>query len=225
MTDLSLSSRSVKVPAQERGERRVAELLRAAEALFVSDGYETTTMSAIAQHAGASIGSLYQFFPNKESIGNALLVTYLNELTALLEEWRRDLPDTPRAFGHALIATAVDYVATRPACSVLAETPAFVPVSQGMDNLERLSASVCQLLSGYTSSIKGAELNSIALAACFMIRAAVQANRIADSKKASAMRKEMQEALGAYLAQRLGESDLDTGSRNLKRKSSPRGKR
>ena len=45
-----------KVPRQERGERRVAELLEAAEAVIAESGYEAATMSAIAERAGAAIG-------------------------------------------------------------------------------------------------------------------------------------------------------------------------
>lgn len=182
-------------------------------------------MSAIAQRAGASIGSLYQFFPNKESIGNALLAKYLDELAVLLDDWRSAPPDTPLVLGRELIAMVVDYVAEHPACSVLAESPAFVPVSQGLNNLERLSTSLCQLLAGYTTSIKLAELNSIALAASFMLRAAVQAHRIPDSRKAAAMRKEMQEALGAYLERRLGVSGPDIGSSSRQQASPRRAKR
>src|SRR6185312_15049458 len=57
-------SRRPKTPTQERGERRVTDLLSAAEHLFATNGYDATPMSGIAQLAGASIGSLYQFFPS-----------------------------------------------------------------------------------------------------------------------------------------------------------------
>ena len=61
-----------RVPCQERGERRVAELLAAATDVIGEVGYEAATMSAIADRAGAAIGSLYQFFPNKKAIARAL---------------------------------------------------------------------------------------------------------------------------------------------------------
>ena len=54
-----------RIPIQERGEQRVTELLEAAAAIFAEVGYEAATMRDIAGRAGASIGSLYQFFPNK----------------------------------------------------------------------------------------------------------------------------------------------------------------
>jgi len=62
-----------RIPIQERGEKRVAELLQAAAAIFAEVGFEAATMSDIAERAGASIGSLYQFFPNKEAVTQAVM--------------------------------------------------------------------------------------------------------------------------------------------------------
>src|SRR6266481_8421396 len=69
-----------RIPIQERGEKRVAGLLQAAAAIFAEVGYEAATMRDIAERAGASIGSLYQFFPNKEVVARALKTRYCQEL-------------------------------------------------------------------------------------------------------------------------------------------------
>jgi AcrR family transcriptional regulator len=63
-------------PQQERGEKRVEEILDAAEAVIAEVGVEAATTNAIAERAGASVGSLYHFFPNKEAIVQALSVRY-----------------------------------------------------------------------------------------------------------------------------------------------------
>ena len=68
------------MPIQQRGERRVAGLLEAAAAIFSEVGYEAATMPDIAERAGASIGSLYQFFPNKEVVARAIKTQYCQEL-------------------------------------------------------------------------------------------------------------------------------------------------
>ncbi|MGH9451180.1 MAG: TetR family transcriptional regulator [Terriglobia bacterium] len=82
-----MSSRSSleprRIPQQERGQRRVASLLRAAAFVIADVGYESTTMCAIARRAGAAIGSLYQFFPNKEAVAEALRAGYIGEIEAL----------------------------------------------------------------------------------------------------------------------------------------------
>jgi AcrR family transcriptional regulator len=82
-----MSSRPVspprRIPQQRRGERRVAALLDAAASVIADSGYEGATMSEIAERAGACIGSLYQFFPNKESITEALRAKYCEELCSV----------------------------------------------------------------------------------------------------------------------------------------------
>ena len=55
-------------------------LLEAAAAIFAEVGYEAATMRDIAERAGASIGSLYQFFPNKEVVARAIKTRYCKEL-------------------------------------------------------------------------------------------------------------------------------------------------
>ena len=72
-----------RIPIQERGEKRVAGLLRAAAAIFAEVGFEAATMSDIAERAGASIGSLYQFFPNKDVVARAVRTQYCQELKEL----------------------------------------------------------------------------------------------------------------------------------------------
>jgi AcrR family transcriptional regulator len=72
-----------RIPIQERGEKRVAELLQAAAAIFAEVGFEVATMRDIAERAGASIGSLYQFFPNKEVVARAVKTQCCQELKEL----------------------------------------------------------------------------------------------------------------------------------------------
>ena len=63
-------------PRQERGRQRVGRILDAAEALLGEDGYEAVTTNQIAARAGVPIGSLYQFFPNKEAVVGAVAARY-----------------------------------------------------------------------------------------------------------------------------------------------------
>lgn len=70
------------VRRQARGERRIGEILDAALALFAELGYERASTNAIAARAGISPGSLYQYFPNKEAIAEALSQRLLDRLRA-----------------------------------------------------------------------------------------------------------------------------------------------
>src|SRR5271165_3498266 len=72
-----------KAPKQERGQRRIACILEAAAEEFARVGFDAATTNGIAARAKTSVGSLYQFFPNKEAILEALTEHYLGEIRAL----------------------------------------------------------------------------------------------------------------------------------------------
>jgi len=57
-----------KTPSQERARVTVEAILEAAAYILVRDGWEKFTTNSVAERAGVNISSLYQYFPNKESI-------------------------------------------------------------------------------------------------------------------------------------------------------------
>ena len=57
-----------KEPKQERSSQLVAAVLEGAIRVLQKEGARRFTMSRIAERAGVSVGSLYQYFPNKEAI-------------------------------------------------------------------------------------------------------------------------------------------------------------
>ncbi len=74
--DLEPKDRAPRTPQQERGQRRVEQILDAAEQVFVQQGVGAATMQMIADRAESSVGSLYHFFPNKDAIVEALGARY-----------------------------------------------------------------------------------------------------------------------------------------------------
>lgn len=83
-------------PRQSRGQQRIEAILDAAEQLFAEIGYDATTTNAIAARAHTAIGSLYQYFPNKEAILRELIARFLVQLRASLDTSLADagaLPD------------------------------------------------------------------------------------------------------------------------------------
>jgi len=70
---------------QKRGLRRTEEILHAAGEIFVAQGYDRATTQMIAQRADVSAGSLYQFFPNKEMIAQALAAQCVAHLVELYD--------------------------------------------------------------------------------------------------------------------------------------------
>jgi AcrR family transcriptional regulator len=80
----SNSSGLRKEPRQARSQERVNRILAVAQALFVEQGYGVTTTNAIAAAAQVPIGSLYQFFPDKAAILQALSIQHAVQLRAHL---------------------------------------------------------------------------------------------------------------------------------------------
>src|SRR5215813_1662844 len=65
---------------QARGQRRIDLLLDVAALVFAEVGFEAATTNAIAARAGVSPGSLYQFFPNKDAMAEALADRFVQRL-------------------------------------------------------------------------------------------------------------------------------------------------
>jgi len=74
-----------KTPGPTRSRERVERSLDAAAHLFAHAGYEAATTEGIAERAGASIGSLYQFFPNKRALFDAVARRHLERASALFD--------------------------------------------------------------------------------------------------------------------------------------------
>jgi len=109
-----------RVPVQERSERRVAALLGHAAELIATVGYEGATMTEIAERAGASIGALYQYFPNKEAIVRALRNQYGEEMES---RWALIEHDMDRLDAAGLSERIVNLMV-----AFAEERPAFFPM-------------------------------------------------------------------------------------------------
>lgn len=76
----------LKSPTQERSRQTVSAILDACSKLLVSEGFYNITTDKIAKEAGVSIGSLYQFFGNKESVVLAVIKKIHEEDKALVSQ-------------------------------------------------------------------------------------------------------------------------------------------
>jgi AcrR family transcriptional regulator len=121
---MSLNQR--KQPHQARSQTTVEDIVEAAAQLIGRKGLDGFNTNAVAERAGVSIGSLYQYFPNKDAIMAALIRRTQEEramaLGAVLAQQHASLADLVRAVVKAvnrqhreqsLLAAAIDHEEAR----------------------------------------------------------------------------------------------------------------
>lgn len=74
-----------KSPVQARSAASVDAILEATVQVLLHVGKERLTTTRVALRAGVSVGTLYQYFPNKSALLQAALKRHLNEVTDALE--------------------------------------------------------------------------------------------------------------------------------------------
>lgn len=130
-----------KTPRQDRAAATVAAILEAAAVILETDGFDAYTTNAIAERAGASIGSLYQYFPNKSALTRALIA---REDSALLRELIQ-LLERPRGIDRLreLIRIAVAHQLRRPVLARLLDVEeARLPPGDEARHLDQMRSSI-----------------------------------------------------------------------------------
>jgi AcrR family transcriptional regulator len=84
--------RAVQAPQRSNGRLRVTAILDAAATVIAEKGYEAATMAEIADRSGTKIGSLYRFFPNKESLADSIVVTARENLDTVFDKFDASMP-------------------------------------------------------------------------------------------------------------------------------------
>jgi AcrR family transcriptional regulator len=130
-----------RLPRQERAAATVAAILEAAASILETEGFDAYTTNAIAERAGASIGSLYQYFPNKSALTRALIA---REDSALLRELVQ-LLERPKGMDRLreLIHIAVTHQLRRPVLARLLDVEeARLPQGDEARNLDDMRMSI-----------------------------------------------------------------------------------
>lgn len=193
------SSDQRRVPQQQRSAQRLRELLEAAGEVIAEVGYEASTMTAIAERAGASIGCVYQYFPNKEALVRSLRALYGEELE---QRWAPvDAAADGEQLAHGLIDVMMHYTQER---------PAYVPLLSAPDRFRRAAEARQRLRERFAGWFRRHQPALTAEEALQMARVTLQTikgltqlyGETAESDR-EALVAEYKFALGAHLTRRL----------------------
>jgi AcrR family transcriptional regulator len=185
-------------PTRRRGELRVAALLEAAAATFAQQGYEAATMSAIALRAGASIGSLYQFFPSKEALAGELVTRYGQRLeSSLAEVAGRAKGLTPQGFADALVDLRLQLRRERAAMLALIE--ARHSIGDRARLREAMRAHMSNVLRALNPAIPSAKARAMAIVVLAVLKL-VPALVEEDPRETVGLIRELRGLLSRYVA-------------------------
>lgn len=129
MTEIGIEPR--RKPVQARSRERVDRILDAAAQLLTEEGYDAVKTNHIARRAGVSIGSIYQFFPNKYAIFHSLALRYMDRIADILSIHLVD-SDLDRPW-EAIVDDVIDTLA-----EMWRSEPAFLAVWMAIQNTAEL---------------------------------------------------------------------------------------
>ncbi|HYI04483.1 MAG TPA: TetR/AcrR family transcriptional regulator [Reyranella sp.] len=123
-------------------------LLDATARVLTKEGYDRASTNRIAATAGVSVGSLYQYFPNKEALVAALVARHNREMLDLLREALKEVASLDLATAIAkLVRAAVDAHRVDPALHRVFDEQ--VPRMGQLAKIEALQGETFQLVRSY----------------------------------------------------------------------------
>lgn len=97
-----------KLACQERSRATVDALVEATARILVKEGFDKASTNRIAEVAGVSVGSLYQYFPSKESLVAAVIERHQQEIMHTVRSELAEVMAQPvRKAVRSLVAVAV----------------------------------------------------------------------------------------------------------------------
>jgi AcrR family transcriptional regulator len=163
-----------KRPRQERSRATVETVLAATARVLVRRGFDGLTTNEVAEAAGVSIGSLYQYFPNKAALVAALIEQHVEAMSQLvLRELTRVAALPPARAIRAVIETMIRAHAVAPELHrVLTEQ---VPRVGRMAKLREVEALSQRMVAGLLAARRAELVIDDPALAAFMVVSAIEA--------------------------------------------------
>lgn len=158
---VSLSSR--RSPSQSRSVVTVNAVFEASIQVLLKEGMQRLTTTRVAERAGVSVGTLYQYYPNKLALLNAVLERHLDGVAEAVEVAAGKVHDRPlsimvEAVVHAFVKAKVEREdEARALYAVAAELGGSKLVQRAS---QRVGTSLAQML----STAKDAQFNDLEIA-------------------------------------------------------------
>ena len=124
-----------KLASQERSRSTVDALIEATTRILIKEGYDQASTNRIAEVAGVSIGSLYQYFPSKEALVAAVIDHHMRRVSQVAGKALVKMAALPvEAAAHEFVSVAIDAHRVNPRLhAVLSEQ---IPRVGRLENIE-----------------------------------------------------------------------------------------
>ncbi len=194
--------RTPRVPVQERALRRREALLDAAARILERDGYDGLSTNAVAREAGASVGTVYEYFSDKQSLIEALLTRHGERLTGAIEG--------ALASGAGDVGATADLVVDAFA-KVWRHEPGYRAVwsvtrmsslldRTGAEWADALNAPIVAVIRAAAPALSHEEARIVAVTAIHLVSGLLLAAMTGPKRQESAVVRETKVALRAYLS-------------------------
>jgi len=194
-------------PRRARGHQRVEVLLAAAAQVFADKGYDAATMTEIAAQAESSIGSLYQFFPTKDRIAQALIGQQTLDLRSRLDAMAQASPRwSIDELSRRLCAALIEFRGEHPSFARLIDTPG-VPEELVVAVRRDMRAQLVQILAPHAVKLSKVRLVAVATAVQQVMKSSVALNGDLSAESPAATKAALHELrvmLKTYLEAALG---------------------
>jgi AcrR family transcriptional regulator len=150
-----------KEASQDRSRATVDALVEATARILVKEGFDKASTNRIAEKAGVSVGSLYQYFPSKEALVAAVIERHNQEIMAVVRGTLAEIAALPMEQAvRKLVAIAIEAHRVDPKLHrVLAEQ---IPRTGKLEHLETFNRDNYALFRAYLEAHKG-ELRAVDL--------------------------------------------------------------
>jgi AcrR family transcriptional regulator len=140
-----------KKASQERSRATVDALIEATARILVREGFDKASTNRIAEKAGVSVGSLYQYFPCKEALVAAVMERHHRELMQLVRRTLAEVAAQPMETAvRKLVAAAVEAHRLDPKLHrVLAEQ---IPRTGKLEDVESFTRESSAMFRAYLES-------------------------------------------------------------------------